>query len=109
MKHFALAGALLIGALTGCYNGPVGLRLLENGNALRVDRATASGYDYVVSIRNVKDIGFNPDDPATRNGVALSVLGDQCPRASIVGETVINTGAYLLGDPARTYAIQVKC
>jgi hypothetical protein len=62
-----------------------------------------------VSIRNVIDIGYDPDNKATRDAAALRVLAEQCPNGRIVDETVIKTGRFLTGRPARTYAIHVKC
>lgn len=95
--------------LASCAGSQSHLRVLESANALSVAPAQAAGYDYLVSIRNVKDFGFDPDDKATRDRTALQALETQCPKARIVGETVMNTGTYALGNPSRTYAIQVKC
>jgi hypothetical protein len=100
--------ALVLG-LSGCAGTEAGMPLLQKDNALNVLPSQQPGYDYLVSIRNVKDFGYDPDDKATRDRTALLALKDQCAAPQIVGETVINTGTYALGNPARTYAIQVKC
>lgn len=101
---------LSIAALVaGCAGSQAHLRLLEHDNALSVAPAQSPTYDYVVSIRNLKDIGYDPDDKATRDATALTALKTQCPAGRVVGETAIDTGTYALGNPARTYAIQVKC
>lgn len=102
----AVSSAMLV---LGCAGSQSHLRLLEKDNALSVTTAQSSLYDFVVSIRNIKDIGYDPDDKPTRDRTALQALNSQCPGARIVGETVINTGTYALGNPSRTYAIQVKC
>lgn len=104
-----LTALFAIGVLTGCAGSQTHLRILEAENSLRVDVANSPDYDYTVSLRNVKDFNYNVDDKATRDATALRALQTQCPRGSIVGETVINTGTYLLGDPARTYVMQVRC
>lgn len=101
----ALAGI----GVSGCSGSQSHLRLLEADNALSVAPANSPTHDFVVSIRNVKDIGYDPDDKATRDRTAVQAMQAQCPSARVVGETVITTGTYLLGNPARTYAIQIKC
>lgn len=93
---------------TGCAGTQSHLRLLENAGALRVDPGPTPGI-YIVTIKNTKDFNFDPDNLDTRNGAALQALETQCPRAHVVGETVINTGQFLMGNPARTYAIKVAC
>jgi len=101
--------AATVAALGGCAGSDSHLRMLEGDNAVRVDPASAPGHDYVVSIRNLKDFGYNPDDKPTRDATALRMLRTQCPNGRVVGETVINTGQYLLGNESRTYAVRVKC
>jgi hypothetical protein len=100
---------LLLMLLSACSTSSLYHRTLEQSNALRVDPILSRDADYVVSLRNVKDIGYDPDDPYTRQEVALSVLREQCPNGAIAGESIINTGSYLLNNPARTYAVRVKC
>lgn len=82
---------------------------MEYHGTLTILPANTPDHDFIVSIRNIKDIGYNPDNPDTRNGTALLALKEQCPTGRVVGETVINTGTFGLGQPARTYAIRVKC
>jgi hypothetical protein len=101
-----LAGMLL----AGCVGSDLHNRALEADNAVRVDPAPpGQPYDFVVSVRNLKDFGYDPDNKPDRDGVALRFLKTQCPAGRIYGETVIDTGTYLLGNPSRTYAMQVKC
>lgn len=112
MKHMFHAMALLAflaPIFQGCAGSQSHLRLLEKDNALNIAPTQGVGYDYVVSIRNVKDFGFDPDNKATRDRTVLQAMQSQCPGARIVGETVTSTGEYALGNPSRTYAIQVKC
>ena len=103
------AAVLALFALTGCAGSQSHLRLLEKDNALSVMPVQSPTHDFVVSIRNVKDFGYDPDDRGTRDRTALQALATQCPRGRVVGETVIDTGTYALGNPSRTYAVQVKC
>lgn len=109
MFHRLAVFVLLAPAFSGCSGTQSHLRTLEQINALSVAPASSPTHDFVVSIRNVKDPGYDPDIKATRDATALSALKTQCPGGRVVGETVIDTGTYLLGNPARTYAIQVKC
>lgn len=95
--------------LSACAGSQTHMRVLEADNALNVMPASSPTHDFVVSIRNLKDFGYDPDDKATRDRTALQALETQCPAGRVVGETVINTGTYALGNPSRTYAIQVKC
>lgn len=96
-------------ALSGCAGTDSHLRLLEKDNAVRVEPASTPDATYVVSVRNVIDVGYDPDDKATRDDVALRMVRAQCPGGQVVGETMIATGEYLLGRQARTYAIKVRC
>lgn len=107
MRGFGVGLALV--AFAGCAGSQSHLRLLEKDNALSVAPANSPTHDFVVSIRNLKDFGYDADDKATRDRTALQALEAQCPAGRVVGETVINTGTYALGNPSRTYAIQVKC
>jgi hypothetical protein len=83
--------------------------LQQNPNALTVRKADSQGYDYVVSIPDLKDINYDPHDKATRDKMALLALKDQCEAPQIVGESVISTGTYLLGNTSKRYEMQVRC
>lgn len=107
-RRGAFAGVALL-ALAGCAGSQGHMRLLEQDGALRVSPSANPAANYTVSIRNIADVGYNPDDKAVRDKLALDYLRTQCPSGRIVGETVLETGEYLLGRPARTYAIDVKC
>ena len=97
MRWVILPTAVL---LAGCAGSQAHLRLFEHDNALSVAPAQSPTHDYVVSIRNLKDFGYDPDDKATRDSTALTALKTQCPAARVVGETAIDTGTYALGNPA---------
>lgn len=102
----AILGALALG---GCAGSQEHLRLLEADHAISVMPASAPDHDFVVSIRNLVDVGYDPDDKATRDRTALQFMQAQCPRATIVGETAISTGSYMGGRASKTYAIKIKC
>lgn len=85
------------------------MRMMEAAGQIRVEPSTLAGSDYVVHMRNVVDIGFNPDDKANREMWALNMLKAQCPAGRIVKTSVINTGTYGIGKPARNYSVYVRC
>ncbi|WP_045837131.1 hypothetical protein [Hyphomicrobium sp. 99] len=82
---------------------------LQNSNAISVTRAQSPDYDFVVSIPAAQSSGYDPNDKETRDRTALSALKDQCEAPQVVGETVITSGTFLLGDQSRAYAVQVRC
>ncbi|WP_311272118.1 MULTISPECIES: hypothetical protein [unclassified Rhizobium] len=83
--------------------------MLEQDGAITAEPSTAVGSDYVVKIRNLIDIGFNPDDKPNREQWALRFLGTQCPKGRVMGEKVLETGTYGFGRPSRTYFMYVAC
>ncbi|MBP2560342.1 hypothetical protein J2857_003111 [Neorhizobium galegae] len=83
---------------------------LQMYGQLSIAPAQAPGYDYLVKVGNVGDIGYNPDEYKEREMVALSALKTQCAQARVVGETAIHHGTVpLQGKPAKTYFMRVKC
>jgi hypothetical protein len=60
-------------------------------------------------MKNLIDIGYDPDNPETRKETALRAMQTQCPGARIVGEQIIEKGTYAIGRPAREYFVQIKC
>ncbi|WP_310619699.1 hypothetical protein [Flexibacterium corallicola] len=109
--HYMRAVAFLsLMFLVGCAGSPTYMRMLERDGTIRIDsHPEAINYDYVVSIRNIVDIGFNPSNKETREDVALKYVQQQCPSAFIVNEEVIEMGKYLTGRDARSYKIFIKC
>lgn len=104
-----LATLLCAAVLAGCAGTQTQMRLLENQNALRVEPTSGPGYDYTVVVKNVKDVGYNPDNRADRESIALRAISTQCPSAAIAKEEVIETGTYLLGNPSRDYFMRIRC
>ena len=100
---------LLCFALSSCAGSQEHYRLLEASGDLQVSPSQTPGSDYIVSIRNKEDFGFNPDEKSVRDRTALGLLKTQCPKGEIAGETVIDTGKYITGSSAKTYSVFVKC
>jgi hypothetical protein len=99
----------LCAALAGCAGTDTHLRTLENSNSLQIESSQVKDFDYVVRMKNLVDIGYDPDNPETRKETALRAMQAQCPGARIVGEQIIEKGTYAIGRPAREYFIQIKC
>jgi hypothetical protein len=106
VRFWLTVAASLLG---GCAGGDIHDRALDRSGDVRIEKSQTTGADYIVSVKNTVDFGHDPDDKATREGIATRMLRDQCPKGRIVGEDVIDTGAFLIGRRARTYAIKVKC
>lgn len=105
----AVVSLLVAAVLAGCAGTDSHLRILEQGNALQIEPAQSKDFDYVVRIKNLLDIGYDPDNPETRRDTALRAMATQCPAARIVGEQVVEKGEYLAGRPAREYFMQIRC
>lgn len=95
-------------ALSGCA-GEAQIRTLEHDGQIRIDKSQRPDADYIVSVKNYADLGYEPDDKPTRDDVVLRYVAAQCPKGRIVGEDVIETGKNLLGRQMRTYQVKVKC
>jgi hypothetical protein len=101
--------AALCAALAGCAGTDTHLRMLENSNSLQIEPSQIKDFDYVVRLKDLVDMGYDPDNPETRKETALRAMQAQCPGARIVGEQIIEKGTYAIGRPAREYFIQIKC
>src|SRR5690606_35314098 len=95
--------------VVGCAGTDTHLRLLERDNALRIEPVTGQPYDYIVRLTNLVDVGYDPDNPDTRNATALRAMKAQCPAGAIGGEQIIEKGTYAIGRSAREYLIHIKC
>ncbi len=104
-----IVSVCLLAALAGCAGPSSSVPLQQNSSAITIRKADSQNYDYVISIPDVKDNIYDPDDKATRDKMALGALRDQCEAPQVVGESVINSGTYLFGHPSRSFEVQVRC
>ncbi len=98
-------------SVSACAGNDVGSSGFSDTKPITVQRSRspeAADYDFLVTIQNTKGQGYNPDDQAARDRVALAALKDQCEAPQIVKETVSDNAA-LFGGASRTYEIHVKC
>lgn len=75
-----------------------------------VDRASAGKpYDYIVHVRNVPAIGYNPLVKGDRDRMALQTLRGQCGTGRIVGEDKVITEIWGITSSYPDYIVLVKC
>jgi hypothetical protein len=78
--------------------------------AAGVEQAPAGKpYDYVVHVRNVPAIGYNPLVRGDRDRMALQSLRGQCHAGRIVGDAEINTEIWGITSSYPDYIVLVKC
>ena len=77
---------------------------------VRVDAAAPDKpYDFVVHVRNIPDIKYNPLVRQDRNRMALDLVRGECQRARVVGEDVVNTEIYGITSSLPDYIVLVSC
>ncbi|CCB64382.1 protein of unknown function [Hyphomicrobium sp. MC1] len=108
LSSLVVSAGLSACASTGTSNSGVvtGLPMSEN---FRVERSPSPEYDYLVTIKNGKDLGINADNQLARDRMALLALKNQCEAPQIVKEFVVHSGSDLFGGAERTYQLHIKC
>jgi len=97
-----LTAAILLLALLPAWTDTRGI--------VRVDRASPQKpYDFVVHVRNIPDIKYNPLVREDRNRMALDLVRAECPRARVVGEDKIITEVWGLTSSPPDYVVLVSC
>jgi hypothetical protein len=74
-----------------------------------VAAAPGAPYDFVVHVRNIPDIKYNPLVREDRNRMALRLLRGECPGGRIVGEDIVNTEIYGITSSPPDYVVLVSC
>ena len=104
MKRIAGSMAFLA-LLTG---SPVARDMIRE--AAGVEQAPAGKpYNYIVHVRNVPAIGYNPLVKGDRDRMALQSLRGQCHARRIVGDAEINTEIWGITSSYPDYIVLVKC
>ena len=76
----------------------------------RVDAAAADKpYDFVVHVRRIPDIKYNPLVREDRIQMALHLVRADCPRARVIGEEIVNTEIYGITSSLPDYIVLVSC
>jgi hypothetical protein len=65
-------------------------------------------YDFVVHVRNIPDIGYNPEGKEDRGRMALRLLKRQCPTGRVVGEDKIITEIWGITSSPPDYVVLVR-
>jgi hypothetical protein len=82
----------------------------EIRGAVRVEQASeGKPYDFVVHVRNIPDIGYNPLVRADRTRMALRLLKRQCPAGRVVGDDMIITEIWGITSSLPDYVVLVRC
>jgi hypothetical protein len=77
---------------------------------VRVDAAApGKPYDFVVHVRNIPDIKYNPLVAKDRSRMALYLVRGECHRARVVGEDIVNTEIYGITSSLPDYVVLVSC
>jgi hypothetical protein len=77
---------------------------------VRVEAASPDmPYDFVVHVRNIPDIKYNPLVRQDRNRMALDLVRGECPGSRVVGEDTITTEIYGLTSSLPDYVVLVSC
>jgi len=96
-----LLGLLLLAILPGW---------TDTRGIVRVDAAAPGApYDFVVHVRNIPDIKYNPLVREDRNHMARDLVRGECRHARVVGEDVVNTEIYGITSSLPDYIVLVSC
>ncbi len=76
---------------------------------INVNTVDDESYDYKVSILNYVEIGWDGNKKEDRLKAVNVIFKDKCNDYEVIDETSIQTGKYVLGNPAITYILKVKC
>ena len=66
-------------------------------------------YDFVVHVRNIPEIGYNPEVKQDRHRMALGLLKRQCPLGRVFGEDKIITEIWGITSSRPDYVVLIKC
>jgi hypothetical protein len=82
----------------------------DTRGAVRIEPAAAGqAYDFVVHVRNIPDIKYNPLVREDRRRMALALLKQQCPLARVVGEDKRTTEIWGITSSPPDYIVLVSC
>jgi hypothetical protein len=95
------AAILLLGILPGWTD--------TRGMVRVVAAAPGAPYDFVVHVRNIPDIKYNPLVRQDRNHMALDLIRGECPQPRVVGEDIVNTEIYGITSSPPDYVVLVSC
>src|SRR5579871_3423907 len=96
-----LLGLLLLAILPGW---------TDTRGMVRVDAAAPGApYDFVVHVRRIPDIKYNPLVREDRSRMARDFVRGECRHARVVGEDVVNHEIYGITSSLPDYIVLVSC
>jgi hypothetical protein len=66
-------------------------------------------YDFVVHVRNIPAVKYNPLVREDRNRMALDLVRGECPSGHVVGEETVITEIYGITSSLPDYVVLVSC
>jgi hypothetical protein len=82
----------------------------DTRGVVRIERASSDKpYDFVVHVRNIPDIKYNPLVREHRHRMALELVRGQCPGGRVVGEDKITTEIWGITSSPPDYIVLVSC
>lgn len=77
---------------------------------VRVESAApGKPYDFIVHVRNIPDIKYNPLVKEDRHRMALQLVREACAGARVVGEDETNSEIYGITSSLPDYVVLVSC
>jgi hypothetical protein len=77
---------------------------------VRIEQASAGKpYDFVVHVKNIPEIGYNPEVPEDRKRMALALVKRDCPAARVVGQDKIITEIWGITSSKPDYVVFARC
>jgi hypothetical protein len=77
---------------------------------VRVDAAApGKPYDFVVHVRNIPDIKYNPLVREDRHRMALGLVRGECAGSRVVGDDIVSTEIYGITSSLPDYVVLVSC
>jgi hypothetical protein len=77
---------------------------------VRVDAAApGKPYDFVVHVRNIPDIKYNPLVREDRHRMALGLVHGECAGGRVVGDDIVSTEIYGITSSLPDYVVLVSC
>jgi hypothetical protein len=89
--------------------GPAQPRDMIHETALVEQAPAGKTFDYIVHVRNVPAVGYNPVVKEDRARMALLALSGQCREGRIVGDDKVTTEIWGITSSYADYLILVKC
>ena len=101
-----IAGSMVFLAIL---TGPSEPRDMVREMSLVEQAPAGKPYDYIVHVRNVPTIGYNPLVKEDRDRMALQTLRGQCRAARIVGEDKVTTEIWGITSSYPDYIVLITC